>query len=198
MDEVRIDVSQAAANWIWLAPSVSFQTAIFVGEPSSHVLQALQLHVGRVVLVPPGNVERLAEVRQLRTGWAYVDLDLVWREGALLKPLVVALEAALRGGGNLCLASSAQDGRMTARVAALWRIRRALSMARRTGFRLAGRYHAVPNPDAPITLVPASRHGATIYETLSEPVPNRNLRLRLARSAFHPLLFRGHLCLCSA
>lgn len=177
---------------------MSFQTAIFVGEPSSHVLQALQLHVGRVVLVPPGNVERLAEVRQLRAGWAYVDLDFVWREGALLKPLVAALEAGLRGGGNLCLASSAQDGRMTARVAALWRIRRALSMARRTGFRLAGRYHAVPNPDAPITLVPASRHGATIYETLSEPVPNRNLRLRLARSAFHPLLFRGHLCLCSA
>lgn len=198
MDGVRPGVSQAAANWIWLASAASFDSAIFIGASSSRALAALRLHVDRVVSIQPGAVKQIAEVRQSRVDWAFVDLDVVRRERVSLQPILSSLAPALRGGGYLCLVGRARSGRMDARLAALWRMDRALRLARAAGFTLASRYFTVPDPDAPVTLVPASRHGATIYELLSEPVPLREARLRFARSILHPLLFRGQLCLCSA
>jgi hypothetical protein len=196
--DVRPGVSQAAANWIWLVPGDSFESAIFVGEPASHTLAALRMHVERVVPISPGAEWPPTEIRDLQADWAYVDLDYMRRRHGSLVTLCRALKQVLRRDGQLCLASRATDGRIHARIIAHWRMNRALGYARHAGFSQVRRYHAVPDPDAPITLIPASRDGATAYELLSEPVPRRELRLRVARSALYPLLFRGYLCLCSA
>jgi hypothetical protein len=196
--DVRPGVSQAAANWIWLVPGNSFESAIFVGEPASHTLAALRMHVERVVPVSPGAEWQPTEISDLQADWAYVDLDCVRHRDGSLATLCRALKQALRSDGQLCLASRVTDGRIHARLVAHWRMHRALGCARHAGFSQVRRYHAVPDPDVPITLVPASRDGATAYELLSEPVPRREMRLRLARTALYPLLFRGYLCLCSA
>lgn len=196
--DVRPGVSQAAANWIWLVPGNSFESAIFAGEPESHTLAALRMHVDRVVPVSPGAEWQPTEISDLQADWAYVDLDYVRRQHGQLATLCGALKQGLRSDGQLCLASRAKDGRIRSRLVALWRMKRALRCARHAGFSHVRRYHTMPDPDVPITLVPASRDGATAYELLSEPVPRREMRLRLARSALYPLLFRGYLCLCSA
>lgn|GEM_PF-2449705 len=198
MIDVRPGVSQAAANWIWLAPGDSFESAIFIGEPASHTLAALRLHVERVMAAAPATAWLPAEIGDSQVDWAYVDLDYVRRQDGSLATLCRALKQVLRRDGQLCLASRASDGRIHSRLLAHWRMNRALGCAQHAGFTRVRRYHAVPDPDAPITLVPASRDSTTAYELLSEPVPRREMRLRIAGSALYPLLFRGYLCLCSA
>lgn len=198
MEQTPTGVLQAAANWAWLIPEVRFGHVVYVGPSDSSVPGSLHLLFDRVTEL---SGKGLAPVMNGAIGpvdVAYLDLAFMARAGLRLGPLVPTLRRVLGGGGHLCLASGCESGSLRARMRALWRLRVAARRAGLGGFRDFHRYYAHPDLRAPRVFLPGCGRLAAAVEQMSEPAPNRTVRLVMARCGLHGLLYRGHLGLCSA
>lgn len=188
-------IASAAANWVWLAPSASFDRAVHVGERGGVLARALSLQMGQVAEFEASEWRKA--LLQGHVDWVVLDLDRLRRAGAPLRAVLPMARNALGGGGNLCLIGNA-DASLAGRVRSALRARAAARVAARSGFRDVRRYFAVPTAHAPRSFVPARRAAAVAFEAAQAAASVRRDRLVLARLGLDAALYRGHICLCTA
>lgn len=193
--EPSAGIASAAANWVWLAPSASFDRAVHVGERGGVLARALAFQMGRLAEFEASDWRQALAERPV--DWVVLDLDRLRQAGAPLGAVLAEARGALGGGGNLCLVANA-DASLTGRLRSALATRTAARAAARAGFRDVRRFFAVPTTHAPRSFVPARRAAAVAFEEAQSAAGARRDRLRLARLGLDPALYRGHICLCTA
>lgn len=185
---------EASANWVWLLPDGPTERAVYVGRAGLPQCRGLRLHAADVLELGPGEASRVAELAPESISLVLVDGDAL--PAGSQAELLAALRRAMQPGGRLCLSLVAGSG-----LAARWRTALAAGRAGRAlqaaGFRDVAHHYAVPDPDAPRAIVPATGTACALFEAVTDGGTHARLRLLLARSGLHPLLYRGHFCLCT-
>lgn len=185
---------EASANWVWLLPHGPTGRAVYVGRVGLPQCRGLRLHAADVLELGPDEAHRAAELAPESLSLALVDGDAF--PAARQPDLLAALRRAMQPGGRLCVSLLAGPGPLARwrTTLAVGRVRRALEAA---GFRDIAHHYAVPDPDAPKGIVPATGVACALFESVTDGGAHARLRLLLARSGLHPLLYRGHFCLCT-
>ena len=195
LTEPSAGIASAAANWVWLAPSASFDRAIHIGEPGGVLSRALGFQMGRLEEFAAPDWRRALSAGH--ADWVVLDLDQLRGAGVAVSAVLPLARAALGGGGTLCLIANA-DRSLAGRVRSALGMAAAARAAGRAGFREVRRYFAVPSTHAPRSFVPARRAAAIAFEAAQAAQTARRDRLALARLGLDPALYRGHICLCTA
>jgi hypothetical protein len=185
---------ESAANWVWLLPNGPVGLAVYVGRTGQPQSQGLRLHAADVLEFGPGEAQRVDDLAAESVSLALVDGDAL--PAAQSASLLAALRPAMQPGARLCLSFSAGPG-----LGGRWRGALAVSRARRAlvaaGFTDVAHHYAVPDPDRPRAIVPATSTACALFEAIADGGSQARLRRLLARAGLHRFLYRGHFCLCT-